>query len=383
MGSKPKETIVKQNRTFALILIVFLAGGLTQAKPKVEQLKKEFEKTKLTINRDEVKQRKILGALFQINHKMKKIVTEKADLEQEKMVVEGTVKELAIKITELDKKAKLQKSMLRERLSAIYKLGGQGIARLLFSSSSSSELERNLKILGVIANRDVELIKDYSQSHKELEKRKHKLTQRWAHLKKLESKITKSEQRLANENDLKKKILKNIKKSQKFALMKMSDLREKSRQIASQDEEGLLDLLFQPSFYEHKGQLPKPVQGKLIQGFGLIKNEIYNVVISHKGHFFRAPLGSQVRAIFQGKVAFAGQVPGYGQTLILDHGDHYYSVYSHNQTLQVKPGEEVKQNQTLALSGSAGADLGEGLYFEIRHFSEPSDPKLWMKGSIL
>jgi len=383
VGGKPKETIVNKYHLITLSLSVLFVGGSAQAKPKAEQLMKEFEKTKITINQDEVKQRKILGALYQINHKMKKIVSEKAELEQEKLAVEGNVKELAVKITELEKLAKSQKSMLRERLSAIYKLGGQGIARLLFSSSSSAELERNLKILGVVAKRDIDLIKDYSKSQRDLEKRKQKLTLRWAHLQKLETKITDKEQKLAEENAVKNKILQKIKTSQKFAMMKIGEIRKKSRQIASQDDEGLLDLLFQPSFYEQKGQLPRPIQGHLVRGFGLIKNETHDVVVSHKGNFFQAPEGTQVRAIFQGKVAFAGPVPGYGQTLILDHGDHYYSVYSHNKSLKVKEGEEVEQNQTLALSGSAGAEFGEGLYFEVRHFSEPSDPKLWMKGSIL
>ncbi|MEZ0391951.1 MAG: murein hydrolase activator EnvC [Pseudobdellovibrionaceae bacterium] len=366
-----------------LFLSSLLMAEISNAQPQVENLMKEFQKTKVSLNKDEVKQRKILAALYEVNHKMKKIVTEKAELEQEKMAVEGNVKELAVKITELEKKAKLQKSHLRERLSAIYKLGGQGIARVLFASSSSAELDRNLKILGIVAKKDIALIKDYSQSRKDLEQRKQKLTLRWAHLKKLEAKITGKEQKLAEENELKNKILKGIRNSQKFAQMKIKFLRKKGRQIASDDEAGLLDLLFQPSFSDQKGHLPRPIQAPLAQGYGLIRDEAHQVVLSHKGQFFRAPTGSLVKAVFQGKVAYAGDVPGFGRTLILDHGDHYYSVYSHNQAFKVREGDEVQQSQTLALSGSAGAEKGEGLYFEIRHFSEPSDPKLWMKGSTL
>jgi septal ring factor EnvC (AmiA/AmiB activator) len=365
-----------------LLVASVKAGATVKAAVKSERLAREFQSTKVSLMNDEIKQRKILGALFELNHKMKKVVSEKAEMEQEKLIVEESIHELVDKINELEAKNKIQKALLRERLAAIYKLGGPGVARVLFSSSSSAELERNLKILGIIAQKDLELIKDYGRTMKDLEYRKQKRTQRWAHLKQLEQKIKNKEQNLANDNAIKNKILKNIKSSQAFALKKLNTIRKKSQQLAAEDDSGLLDLLFQPSFFEQKGQLPKPLQGPLVQGFGLLKDETHKVVLSHKGHFYSAKVGTPVKAVFSGKVAYAGEVPGFGQTLILDHGDHYYSVYSHNKALQAHMGDEVAQSQTLALSGTSQSEFGEGLYFEIRHFSEPADPKLWMKGTL-
>ncbi len=359
-----------------------MAPGLSQAIGKTERLVKEFQSTKETLANDEVKQRRILGALFELNHKMKKVVTEKADLEQQKMIVEESIRDLVQKITELENRNKIQKALLRERLAAIYKLGGPGVARVLFSSSSSAELERNLKILGIIASRDIALIKDYASTMKDLAAQKQKRTHRLEHLAKLELKIKNKEQNLANDNAIKNRILKNIKASQTFALKKLNNIRKKSQSLAADEDAGLLDLLFQPSFAEQKGLLPKPLTGALVQGFGLLRDETHQVVLSHKGHFYSAKIGTAVKAIFGGKVAYAGEVPGFGQTLILDHGDHYYSVYSHNKTLQAHVGDEITQLQTLALSGSSQSEFGDGLYFEIRHFSEPADPKLWMKGTL-
>ncbi len=73
---------------------------------------------------------------------------------------------------------------------------------------------------------------------------------------------------------------------------------------------------------------------------------------------------------------------GFGRTLIIDHGDHYYSVYSNIEGIDVGLGDEVEQNQVVAKSGLDPARSIEGIYFEIRHFSEPADPSLWMKGSL-
>lgn len=342
---------------------------------KVEKLAEDLENTKKTIINEEVKQRKIMSALFDINRKMKRIVSERSDLVQERMLLESTTQELAKKIDGIDTKLKTQKSFLRERLSAIYRFGGQGVARLLFSSANSTQLERNLKVLGMVAKRDLDLIKDYSTSVKELEKKKSRLTQRLAHLKKIETTIRSKEERLTVENNTKNRILDAIRKSKKFALMKLNGLREKSMHLALNDETGVLDLLFRPSFFEQKGMLPPPVTGKVIQGFGLLREDQHSVVLPHKGVLYKTGEGSKVKSVFAGTVAFVGSLAGYGKTLVIDHGDHYYTVYSHTDSISVGEGDEVAQNQIIASSG-------EGLYFEVRHFSEPYDPSSWIKGTL-
>jgi murein hydrolase activator len=367
---------------YLIPFLVFSATASAAVENHVDKLVKDFEGTKKSLVAEEVKQRKIMSSLFEINRKMKKIVGERGDLVQERMLLEDNTRDLAQKIAILDEKVKTQKVFLRERLSVIYRFGGLGAARMIFSSSSSSQLERNLKILGVVAKRDLDRIKDYSSSVEELEKKRLKLDQRLTHLKKIEGNIRKKEEKLTYENDYKNRILNGIRNSKKFALMKLSGLREKTAQMAMNDESGVLDLLFRPSFFEQKGQLPTPLSGKIVQEFGLVHNEEHNVTLSHKGVFFSAAPGSLVRSVFGGKVAFVGPIPGFGKTVVVDHGDHYYTVYSHNQIVAVQEGQEIDQSQTLATSGSTSEQFGAGLYFEVRHFSEPYDPRLWMKGSL-
>lgn len=349
----------------------------------VEKLAKDLEETKKSLMDDEMKQRKVMSSLFEINRKMKKIVSERGDLEQEHIMLETTTKKLAQRILQLEDNLKNQKALLRQRLSAIYKFGGQGIARFLFSSTSSTDLERNLKIMGVVAKRDLDLIKDYFGTVKELDGKRIKFTNRLAHLQKVEDRIRQQESQLSAENTLKSKILDKIRKSKQFAMTRLNGLRAKSSQFAVNDESGVFDLLFQPSFFEQKGMLPKPIQGRILQGFGLIKDEEHNVTLSHKGLFYSAPVGTPVKTIFGGKVSYKGELPGFGQTLIVDHGDHYYTVYAHNSRVSVEVDQEVRQNQVIAYSGEGVEDFGSGLYFEIRHFSEPYDPQQWMKGTSL
>jgi septal ring factor EnvC (AmiA/AmiB activator) len=358
-----------------------------QSKPTNEpapnqKLIEDLNKTKEHLVNDEIKQRKIMSALFSISKRMKRIVTEKSEMVQERLAVEAITKELATAILTLELSLQTQRTHLHTRLSTIYKFGTQGAIRFLFSSQSSADLERNLKVLGAVAKQDLELTKAYANTLKELEQKRIKFQVRLAYLKSLEEKIKSKEQKLASENTSKARILDGIKNSKKFALDKLSKLRQKTQTLVANDDSGVLDLLFRPAFFERKGTLPTPVSGKLLQGFGILRDPEYNVVLSHKGIFLGTPEGSEVRAVFPGKVSYIGEIQGLGKTLILDHGDHYYSVYSCAKSFGVKVGDEIKENFVIAKSGLNPENSIEGLYFEIRHFSEPYDPKVWVKGPL-
>ena len=72
-------------------------------------------------------------------------------------------------------------------------------------------------------------------------------------------------------------------------------------------------------------------------------------------------------------------LPNFGRTVILDHGDSYYSVYAFVSQLKVHEGDQVREGDVLAVSGSYSPLFGPGLYFEIRHFTDAIDPKPWIK----
>jgi murein DD-endopeptidase MepM/ murein hydrolase activator NlpD len=90
----------------------------------------------------------------------------------------------------------------------------------------------------------------------------------------------------------------------------------------------------------------------------------------------RAPLGAVVRAVFGGKVAFADRYGAYGRIVILDHGNHFYSVSGNLSEVDVRLGDEITAGERV---GTVGDD-GEGpmLYFEIRHGAETLPPGPWL-----
>jgi septal ring factor EnvC (AmiA/AmiB activator) len=96
------------------------------------------------------------------------------------------------------------------------------------------------------------------------------------------------------------------------------------------------------------------------------------------GVIFDAPLGTPVLAVAPGVVRFAGWFRGYGQLVILDHGDRYFTVSGHLGELEVEVGDAVAAGQAIGSVGETGSLAGAKLYFEIRQGSEPLDPGDWL-----
>lgn len=125
-----------------------------------------------------------------------------------------------------------------------------------------------------------------------------------------------------------------------------------------------------------RGRLRLPVRGELAGRFGTPHPE---GGISSKGLFIRAPEGEPVRAVGAGRVVFSDWMRGFGNLLIVDHGEAFLSIYGNNESLLKQTGDTVTLGDTLATVGRSGGNEQTGLYFELRHLGRAFDPLRWVK----
>lgn len=125
-----------------------------------------------------------------------------------------------------------------------------------------------------------------------------------------------------------------------------------------------------------KGRLPYPVRGELVARFGASETA---AAPSTKGVFIRAPGGADVKAVAPGRVVFADWMRGYGNLLILDHGDGYLSIYGNNESVLKRVGDGVHAGEAVATVGASGGGEASGLYFETRYQGRPFDPVPWLR----
>jgi len=127
------------------------------------------------------------------------------------------------------------------------------------------------------------------------------------------------------------------------------------------------------SFARQKGNLRLPVRGAVSGRFGSPRDGGG----TWRGLFIRAANGTDVKAIASGRVVFADWMRGFGNLLIIDHGDSYLSIYGNNDSLLKQVGQAVKGGDPVANVGNSGGNPDSGLYFELRHQGQPIDPMKW------
>lgn len=125
-----------------------------------------------------------------------------------------------------------------------------------------------------------------------------------------------------------------------------------------------------------KGRLRLPVRGELAGRYGTPRAQ---GGISAKGIFIRATEGEQVRAVGAGQVVYADWMRGFGNLMIVDHGEAYLSIYGNNESLLKQTGDTVTLGESVATVGRSGGNEQTGLYFELRYLGKPFDPLKWVK----
>ena len=138
----------------------------------------------------------------------------------------------------------------------------------------------------------------------------------------------------------------------------------------------LLEYKTERDFHRLKGTLIPPVKKKPIQTFGP-QSAGHKVSIRHTGLTYKITTGTAVKASAGGLVVYAHRFEGYGQLVIIDHGQGYHSLYAHLDRVDAKLNTKVVRGSVLGTSGESGSLDGPKLYFELRHQGRAIDPEPW------
>ena len=130
---------------------------------------------------------------------------------------------------------------------------------------------------------------------------------------------------------------------------------------------------------QERGQLPWPTDGRVVAGFGKQTHPRFGTETLRSGVDIEAPEGTPIRAVATGSVAYRGWLKGYGNLVVLDHGDGYHTLYAHAAQVLVDEGDQVKGGELIGRVGETGSVEGPRLYFEVRYQGRAEDPQLWLR----
>jgi septal ring factor EnvC (AmiA/AmiB activator) len=391
---------VKEMRNLCLLagcLLILAARPLIMAqesevpidayKKKAQDISREIEKGRAKIQKFTQKESDIIQQLNRADRKLDRSRKRTAGLSREierlnKMVADSTAasENLAQQIT-------VNEQYVVKRLVALYKLNRLGKFQVLASAENLQALLQRKRAIEQILAQDEKVIKELMNNRREFEivrsqleanrnKKRHQADTYRKHINRMATELKERSQLLAYLREEKSAQLAAIESLKQAA----RDLDEKIKNLGSGDDLGIADeYQTGESFGAYKGLLKLPVKGKIVSLFGKFKNTRYQVLNFRSGIEIQTDRGEPIQAVYDGKVLFADWFRGYGNMIIIDHGDNYYTVYAHIEEAFKSSGDSVERGEVIATVGDSGSISGPKLYFEVRHHGKPLDPMQWIE----
>jgi len=379
-----------------------------QQQKKAKRLEQGIEEQTKNIIKTKKKEGNILTELDTIDERLqeenRQLYTLKSLLTEKELALHDS----ELEVLKLDEQKKLHQDPVKERLIAYYRVGDIGIMNLLFSASSLPDLINFKEYFHRVVLHDQEIIEGYRQAINKLHLANADRQDKNILLTKTIDDISAQQKKLALTRAERVDLLKRVKTEKKLYNRAVEEMRAAADELANTIKKLKKDASPQPQkpqkeypdlqspkkrrpqganlaeltgFAAKRGLLPPPTTGIITTSFGRNITEKFGITTFQNGIDFSTTPGTEVHAIYEGTVAFAGVLRGYGNMVIIDHGGQYYSLSSQISKLHTEEGATVKEGDTIGIMGDTKGLLVEGLHFEIRYGTIPQDPLAWLDGS--
>jgi len=271
-----------------------------------------------------------------------------------------------------------QLNALKDQVIAAYANGDYDYLKLLLNQQKASTLERQLTYYKYLNDARIAAIDKLKQTQTELEQVKQALQAQYQRQTELRGEQSAQRSALKRQQQKQEQAIVELRNEQRSEEEKIAELRSSQaelEQVIAAIEEALSDRVELVGLKPIKASLQWPTNGKVQRLFG----ERREGPIRWKGVLIDGEQGQSIRSIADGRVVFADWLRGFGLVIVIDHGEGYMSLYGYNQVIFKNVGEEVQQNEEIALMGQSGAQNSPALYFEIRFKGQPENPTQWIR----
>ena len=275
-----------------------------------------------------------------------------------------------------------ERPVVASRLTDLYKLGRPGYWRMLLSVDDLQSVGRTFRTVTTIAEQDRARIEQYSRTLAALAETRTTLAKR------AEAAAGTRAQAQAARGALDRAVAAQSARREEIDARRdlnaqlTGELQEAARQLQSSvgglAPGGPASAAGSLPIAPFRGDLPWPASGTARSAFGRGRTSRFSAAIQRNGILIGVAEGDRVRAVHEGRVAFAGPFAGFGNLVILEHGEGDHSLYGHLRALEVARGDAVERQAVLGETGLTPAGV-PGLYFELRIDGRAVDPLQWLK----
>jgi septal ring factor EnvC (AmiA/AmiB activator) len=274
------------------------------------------------------------------------------------------------------------KRRLMARLAAYHKLSQIGEMNTFASSGSFHDMVVKKKALTRILGNDADLLTRYA----ELLKEKEALESRLAADRTALAGVVRAHGTVVADVEAKYRnraaMLREVREKKVLSLAAIAEMKRSEKALAAMVKElakARKAMASKNRFVRYKGLLKYPVTGRIVKTFGRHKDPRINVTTLENGMDIRTQQGEPVHAVASGEVLYADWLQGYGNLIIVNHGESWYTLYAHTDEMFKKKGDRVDGREVIATVGDSSLSGHPDLHFEIRNHGKPLNPGPWFK----
>ena len=290
---------------------------------------------------------------------------------------------------------------LGPRLTARYRMGREGWLRFLLGARSIGDVLRRRRLLTALVAHDIDSLAGMRKSADEAREARDELQAARDALarsaavetdrrRELNARIDQQKTLLASVQDERsghEQAVRELEEAAQALSKKLADLsagrapeeQKPAAEVEKPKEDGEPQAQAAAPFKKLRGKLLFPVEGGRVEvRFGRRRDPRFGTITLQRGIDVRAPEGTLVRAPGAGRVVHAGWFKGYGNLVIIDHGQGYYSLMAHLAGLHKAVGDSVRAGEGVGTVGDTGSLKGPYLYYELRDGQKPLDPDRWL-----
>jgi murein hydrolase activator len=369
---------------------------IQRRRAEIEDLQRRARETRERAKGLRVEERRVLGQLRRTERDLRSTRNRLHTLGRRRQNLD-----LQLEITRLDLQRNLSslaaaRNRLRTRMRQIYKFGPARELELLLSPLSFAQLMTRWDYLLMVAEQDRQLMEEVRDRKELVQTLEHRIEGHLTQVERTQRQTSSENTRLARQRSQRQSTVTTIQTQRQSYEAAAAELERTARDVqrllarleARRREaadraraEGRSVAPYTGDFPKGQGSLDWPVRGAVVGRFGIETNPRFpNVKIPNNGIDIETAIGTAVRAVAKGRVDYTNEDFGsYGQVVILNHGDGYYTLYAHLSEIAVSVGQEVQAGASIGRSGDTGSLKGPVLHFEVRRGGTALNPESWLR----
>ena len=356
------------------------ADTLSDQQQQIKEQKEQAEQ-KLEYVKEELSSR--LVKIQELADNIQKSQNEIDGMEEELSTLQTKVEETTRKLKVVQNNYEENEKLLEERLVVLYETGDVAFIDILLRSASLIDFLSNYYTIEQIVQNDTELLEKIEKERAEVENTKTQLEEQKANLKILKAKKEQAKIVLQNSKTIQENELNQLTEEEKQLQENIQNYKAEEQRIENLIKLASNDYVYNGEYTGGVMAWPLAKSGTYITSdYGIREHPIQGIIKQHTGiDIGNAGFGAPIIAAADGVVSMASYYGGYGNCVMINHGNGVSTLYGHGQKILTTVGTEVKKGDLIMEVGSTGNSTGPHLHFEVRINGTPVDPKPYVQGS--